>query len=505
MGDDDGLAPLGQGAQPRAHRRGRDAADAGVNLVEHPGRLVAGGRDAVERQQHPRQLAARGRRREGGLGQPGVRPEPDHARVVRQLGVVLDELDPQLGPGHREVGKLVADRLGQPRRGLGPGLAQGGRDAHRLVQDRRALLREGEDLPRALVEPAQGLAGGVGPGDDLGRARPVAAAQARIGLEPLLHLGQPPGLGVEVLQVGPQRQGRLLEGGLGGRQVGVGLRERAVNADERLERPRGAPDGGDGPRAARVVLGRERLGGGGGGGRQPLRVAQPLALGQQRRLLLGVEAGVVHRRHQLLQVGALALGRLAPGAGAGERAIEGAQPPPQRRQPLGARDGLRAGERVERRELAGGADEAAVLVLGREADQRPGEGGDGLARRRLPVDQCPRPPLGRHAPRDDDLALVLGQLAQRRGRVILLQPLPEPLRQGDGRLHEGVPRARAHGAGVGRRTGQQRERLGEDGLAGARLAGDRRQARGRGELGPLDHHEVPHLERADHGRPNFSR
>ena len=234
-------------------------------------------------------------------------------------------------------------------------------------------------------------------------------------------------------------------------------------------------------------------------------MAEPLALGQQGRLLLGVEAGGVDRRHQLLQVGALALGRRAPGPRLGERPVERAQPPPQRRQPLGAGHHVGPGERVEDGELAGRAHQAPVLVLGREADQRPRQRRDGLARGRLAVDERPRATLGRDAARDHHLGLVLGEVAQRGRGVVLVEPLPEPLGQGEGRLHQRVPGPGPHRARVGRGAGEQRQRLGEDGLAGAGLPGDRGEPGGRRDLRPLDHHEVPHLERADHGRPNFSR
>ena len=89
--------------------------------------------------------------------------------------------------------------------------------------------------------------------------------------------------------------------------------------------------------------------------------------------------------------------------------------------------------------------------------------------------------------------------------VVLVEPLPEPLGQGEGRLHQRVPGPGPHRARVGRGAGEEPQRLGEDGLAGAGLPGDRGEPGGRRDLRPLDHHEVPHLERADHGRPNFSR
>ena len=234
-------------------------------------------------------------------------------------------------------------------------------------------------------------------------------------------------------------------------------------------------------------------------------MAQALALGQQGGLLGRLEPGRVDGRDQLLEVGALALGRLAPGPGRRQGALEAGEPPAQHPQAVRGRDDGRAREGVEHRELAGRPHQAPVLVLGGEAHQRAGERRHGVARGGLAVDQGPRAALGRHAARDDDLALVLGQLAQAEGRVVVLEPVPEALGDREGGLHERLARAGADGGRVGGRAGQQAERLGQDRLARAGLPGDGRQAPGRRQLGPLDDHEVADLERADHDRPNFSR
>ena len=162
-------------------------------------------------------------------------------------------------------------------------------------------------------------------------------------------------------------------------------------------------------------------------------MAQPLPLGPQGAPPRRVEPGRVDRRHQLLQVGPLALGGRRAGARAAVRArSRPPEPPAQRPQALGARHGRRAREGVEHRELAGRAHQPPVLVLGREAHQGTRQRRDGLARRGLPVDQRPRAALGRDAAREDDLALVLGQLAQRRapGRRPRAGPRTPPARRG---------------------------------------------------------------------------
>ncbi len=181
------------------------------------------------------------------------------------------------------------------------------------------------------------------------------------------------------------------------------------------------------------------------------------------------------------------------------------EPTAQRPEALRPGDGPRARERIQHGHLTGRAHQAPVLVLRREPHERPGEGGDGLARGGLAVDQRPGAPLGGHPARDHDLVLVLGELAQRPRRVVLVEPVPEAGGQREGRLHEGVTRPRSDRPRVGRRARQQAEGLGEHRLAGPGLTRDGGEARGRGQLGALDHDEVAHLERTDHDRPNFSR
>ena len=125
--------------------------------------------------------------------------------------------------------------------------------------------------------------------------------------------------------------------------------------------------------------------------------------------------------------------------------------------------------------------------------------------RGLPVDEGAGAPLGRNAAGEDHLALVVGELAQRERGVVVLEAVPEPVRHRQGRLDQRVAGPGPHRRRVGGRAGQEAERLCEHGLPRPGLAGDRGQARRRGQLGVLDHDEVADLERPDHGRPNFSR
>ena len=279
--------------------------------------------------------------------------------------------------------------------------------------------------------------------------------------------------------------------------------ERRVDRDQRLEGPGRSADGVHGARVAvarRQGLGRRR-----GRRRETLRVAQALALGAQGLLLLDADPGGVDRRHQLLQVGPLALGGVASRPRGREGPVEAPQAAAQRRQALGARDRGRPREGIEHRELARRAHQAPVLVLGGEAHQGPRQRRDGLPGRGLPVDEGAGAPLGRNAPGEDHLALVVGELTQRERGVVVLEAVPEPVRHREGRLDQRVAGPGSHGRRVGGRAGQEAERLCEHGLPRPRLAGDRGQARRRGQLGVLDHDQVADLERPDHGRPNFSR
>ncbi len=239
--------------------------------------------------------------------------------------------------------------------------------------------------------------------------------------------------------------------------------------------------------------------------RQPLRVHQPRALGRQVGRLDRIRRQRVDVGHELLELGAPAGGLLAPRPGGVDGAIQRSQAPPQPGQAGRPGRGLGAGEGVERPELRGRRHQPAVLALPGESQRGPRERRHGLARGRLPVDQRAGAPLGRHAPRDHDLALVVDQVAQGRGRVVVLQAVPEPLGELQRGLHQGVLGAGPDRLRVGRRPGQQAQRLGQHGLPRPGLAGDRGQAGRRGQLGPLDHDQPPDLQRPDHGRPNFSR
>ena len=144
--------------------------------------------------------------------------------------------------------------------------------------------------------------------------------------------------------------------------------------------------------------------------------------------------------------------------------------------------------------------------LGIETDMQPGPS-DGTATVKS-VDVGQAVDL---APLEPATAAEHGMVATERDQLpgepqqILVQGVPEALGHVQRGLHQRVAGTGAHGLRVRRRAGEQPERLGQHGLAGACLARDRGEPRRRLELRAPDHDQVPDLQRPDHGLPNFSR
>ena len=133
-----------------------------------------------------------------------------------------------------------------------------------------------------------------------------------------------------------------------------------------------------------------------------------------------------------------------------------------------------------------------MLVLTVERQQRDRDLAQVAHGRRAPAQVGARAPLGAHAPGEHDLLRVGGQplaeLAAQRRRQ-LEDPLDVGLRRAG--PHDPRPRAAAE---------QQVERMGEHGLARARLAREHVQARGEAQLGPFDEEEVLDAQLQEHVR-----
>ncbi len=235
-----------------------------------------------------------------------------------------------------------------------------------------------------------------------------------------------------------------------------------------------------------------RLGRAGRGGVQVVDVAQPLALGAQRVVLprLGLER--VERLDQRLELGQVA------GPLAGPRERVGLEPPGlAERAPgvghAGAELGAaRAPGGVEQVELHRGPGEPPGLVLGHDLDQSAAgrlEVGPGAA---SPPHERARTPVGDDPPGQHELVGVVGaQVGQDGGQ----RPGLDALERG---LDVGLAPGRADQRGIGLAAEQQADRLGQDRLAGARLAGDHRQPRRELELGAADENEVVDAKKGQH-------
>ena len=102
-----------------------------------------------------------------------------------------------------------------------------------------------------------------------------------------------------------------------------------------------------------------------------------------------------------------------------------------------------------------------------------------------------------HAPREDELLGVGGQL--------LAERLPQVVGQLEDALDPRLRRVRAHDARLGPAAEQEVERVGEHGLARARLPREDVQAWAEAQLGPLDQQEVLDAQLVEHGRRSTSR
>jgi hypothetical protein len=214
-------------------------------------------------------------------------------------------------------------------------------------------------------------------------------------------------------------------------------------------------------------------------------VAQPLTLAPQIILGGGLQAVRVLDERAQLREARLRRGRVlcelvvAP-AGGRELAPDAAQ--------LGAAPLLLvAGERVEQVELVRRPRESALLELARHGDQPFGRGGHVLAGGAPAPGIGARSTVGEDTAREDEAVLVLGAQLGEGAQLVVVEEPGRRIELGlDVRLVAVRPDKRRVAAGAE----QQPDRLGEDRLAGAGLAGDGVEPGTEGELGPADEDEV---------------
>ena len=225
-------------------------------------------------------------------------------------------------------------------------------------------------------------------------------------------------------------------------------------------------------------------------------MAQPAALAREVVLLAGLRIDLRDRLGQRAQLGQPPLLVGGAGLGLGERAPCGDERAPggchlraQRRQRLAAGG-------IQQVELHGRAHEPARLVLGDHLDQRLADALEVVARAAAAVEQRARAALAPDAAGHDDALGALGcELGQLLGQLDVRER----------RLDVGLGAGRADERGVGAAAQQQADRLGEDRLAGARLARQHVQARVQRQPRGAHEHEVLDDELLEHQRVNASR
>ena len=250
---------------------------------------------------------------------------------------------------------------------------------------------------------------------------------------------------------------------------------------------RGSPGGS-------LLLGVERLGARGRRVRQLRHVPEPSPLGQQPVLVPGVHPlGARDELGELRQALGAARGRSGKLVAA---AASRDQPAPGPLELGAATQLLLADEGVQDVELMRGSGEAALLELAGHREQPLDERREVLTRDGPAPRVRARSPVREHPPRGDEPLLP--------GRPQLgdgLEPrvVEDPLWEVELGLDVRLLRPRAEVRGVAGRAEQEPDRLRQDRLPGAGLAGDRVQPGREGEVGLADEDEVLDAQTAEHG------
>jgi hypothetical protein len=156
---------------------------------------------------------------------------------------------------------------------------------------------------------------------------------------------------------------------------------------------------------------------------------------------------------------------------------------------------LVADKRIQNVELVGGACKPSLLELPRHSDRPFGDHGEILTCRASSPRVGAGPSVGEDPAGQHEAVLALrAELRECFGTLLL----EDRLRQIELRLDVRLVRARADEARVALRAEQETDRLGEDRLAGAGLAGDRVEAGVEREVGDADQHEVLDVQAAQH-------
>ena len=236
-------------------------------------------------------------------------------------------------------------------------------------------------------------------------------------------------------------------------------------------------------------------------GCEPLGVLEPLPFRPQLPLFARTQPRGVQLGHLEAQE-VLALRAVAPGAAAALEIVA-------RLAVLGEEGGealahrLRVAEPVEQVELARGLEQPLMLVLAVHLHERVAEPLEEADRDRRVVDEGAMAAATRELAADHDLAVLHGQSR------LIEHGRHAAIGHGEHRLDGGGLGVGANHIGLRARAAYQENRVDQDGLAGAGLAGEDVEAGGEGDGDVLDHREVPDPQLAQHpatmlGQPRSS-
>ena len=498
VGDAEHLAAPRRAPQPLADRACRLAADAGVDLVEHERRATrprprpSSARASRATARRPRRRRARARPARPGSARAGTRLArrrvgPDLvARLERDLEATrppsrapparrAPAWPASAPPCARALPSVAASSSRSPRASASAASARSVAtsacsSASRSARQRSAWASTASTLPPCLRSSRS-----------YSSSRSSTSSQpAGIGLEALAVAAQ---LRTEVLGLQPQAAQPLRQRV----QLGIDARRRPRPAARPpparpRRRPRRPPARSPRPRRQRPPAARPRRA---AARARPAASACSSSLGSELLDLLDLEREQVEVA--IARAGALAqLAQLALQPRARARA----------RRPGRSRSAqmLGAAEAVQQLQLRRGERQPPVLVLAEERDHAPAQRLQVRGRRRAALHERARAPLGPDAASQHDL-LERRRRCARAGR-------PAPARRAGPAAARTPPRrtprgARAHDPRARLAAEQQVERVGEHGLAGARLARERVQPRAGPQLGPIDQQQVldPQLDK----------
>ncbi len=396
-------------------------ADSSVDLVEDERHLPSG--RGSECECDAAELAARGGLRDRRERQAGVRADQEGDGVrARRAQLALGELDVELAVAQADPAQLRRD---------GGRKALGGRDAC-LVELRRDRLHAclglrqcQSGLRRRIGAGLASLQLGAGSGSSLEQLFVRFAAEPALrGRDPFqlgLEVLQPVGLGFERVEEAAEVGADVCEPDLEVAQLG---RRRRELRREPLERRDRALRLGRQHRSALTVLRGERL----GRRRRALgelgQVAQPLALGEQRHLGVGLEPSRV--LDEGLELGEPCLRGFGVGRDLVMTPLGRSELTPDAAQISPPAELLITEERVEHLELVRRTREPALLELARHPDEKLGRGCEILPRSRPPPCVGAGASVGKDPAREHEPPFVLGpQLGERLEPVLLEEPVGE--------------------------------------------------------------------------------